>query len=116
MDDRRREPRRKTDMILNAYQDGLPTIVSCDNVSISGMRFKRLLGPRRQRPKHIDLEFQLPNDPSVLYIRGEPVYERNDGHVVGVRFLGLNSNQEARVRAYVEGTQKVQHISNAFQA
>ena len=116
MDDRRTEPRRQTDMILNAYQDGLPTIVVCDNMSVTGMRFKRLLGPRRQRPKHIDLEFQLPNDPKVLYIRGEPIYERSEGHVVGVRFLELNSNQESRVRAFVEGTKKVQHISNAFQA
>lgn len=111
MSDRRKQPRKKIDIILNAYQDGLPTLVRGDDVSISGMRLSRILGPRRSRPERIDIEFRLPNDPEILYVRGQPVYQRGEGQVVGIAFLGMTDHQRRKVGAFVEGTP---HMSSLF--
>jgi c-di-GMP-binding flagellar brake protein YcgR len=111
--DRRSEPRKSADLILNAYQDGIPALVQCRDLSLSGMRLRRVLGPRKIRSGFIDLEFQLPNDPEVLKVRGQPVYERNDGEVVGVRFHRLTESQARKVRAFVEETPRFRPIFDA---
>jgi hypothetical protein len=103
--DRRRAFRKATDMILNVYQDGAPSLARCDDISVRGMRFQRILGPRLNRPGAVELEFQLPDDDAVITVRGRKVYE-DAGQVVGVHFEGLTAEQRSRVRAFVDGTQR----------
>lgn len=99
MGERRHDCRRSVDFILNAYQDGVPGLASADNISVSGIRVRRLLEPRRHPGRRIDLEFQLPNDPEVLFIRGERVYQRRDG--IGIRFVSLTPSQREKLAAFV---------------
>lgn len=104
--ERRRATRKPTDLILNVYQDGCPSLARCDDISVWGMRFKRILGPRLERPGRVEIEFQLPDDTEVIYVRGRKVHEEGEGQVVGVRFEGITPEQRSRVRAFIDGTQR----------
>jgi hypothetical protein len=103
--DRRRAVRKPTDLILNVYQDGCPSLARCDDISVWGMRFSRILGPRIEAPAGLELEFQLPDDSEIFYVRGRKVHQ-GDGGQVGVRFEGLTPEQRSRVRAFIDGTQR----------
>lgn len=101
MNDRRCQPRRSLDLILNAYQDGVPRLVAADNISCSGMRIRRVLGPQHLTSKRIDLEFQLPKQNEVLYVQGECVYEKDGGGEFGVRFTALSRDLMGKLKAFI---------------
>lgn len=111
MHDRRRDSRRSVDMVLNAYQDGLPGIAFADNISVSGMRLRRVLEPRLRRAETMELEFQLPYDREVIYVTGERVYQDESLGLIGIRFVDLTEDQFEKVARFVEGAPSIKHLN-----
>jgi len=99
---RRRDNRANVDIVLNAYQDGLPGIAFADNISVSGIRLRRVLEPRLRRADQIELEFQLPNDGEIIYVTGQRVYEDDMRGHVGIRFLDLSDRHFDKLQAYID--------------
>lgn len=90
--------------MLNAYQNGFPRLAVADNLSETGIRLRRVLEPSELGHHHIDVEFQLPNDPEVFFLRGELVYSSQLHGYVGVRFLNLSDGQRGKIRSFVAPT------------
>ena len=99
---RRRDARSNIDIVLNAYQDGLPGIAFADNISVSGIRLKRVLEPRLRRADQVELEFQLPNGGDVICVTGERVYEDDVHGHVGIRFLDLSDQNFDKLQDYID--------------
>lgn len=100
-EERRRAPRRRIDLMLNAYQNGFPRMAMADNLSETGIRLRRVLEPSQINSGPIELEFQLPNDAEIFYVRGRCVYESSAHGFIGVRFDELTPHQRAKVKSFV---------------
>lgn len=87
--------------MLNAYQNGFPRMAMADNLSETGIRLRRVLEPSQIRSGPIELEFQLPNDPEVFYVRGHCIYESSAHGFIGVRFEDLTSQQRVKFKNFV---------------
>ncbi|MBN1947268.1 MAG: PilZ domain-containing protein [Bradymonadales bacterium] len=109
--ERRTEGRRKVDIILNVYQDGFPVLARAKNISLGGIRLHRVIPPRCLPYERVDLEFQLPGDPEVLFASGQCVYEAKEGGILGIQFLDMDRRSSRKLRTFIDrpGNRRVIH-------
>jgi len=100
--ERRTEERRPVDIILNVYQNGFPVLARAQDMSVSGVRLKRILAPRYRNKEQVELEFQLPNDAEIYFASGECVHLEDDAGTMGIRFLHMNRRSQRKLRQFVE--------------
>lgn len=87
--DRRRAPRKRTDMFVNKFIDGLPYVARLVEISPLGCLLERLLEPDVQRDLY-PLELALPASlgGTRLWLWARPVW--SDGRRTAMRFVGLD--------------------------
>lgn len=97
----RRQDRVQCDIILNKFEQGALNIVRATNISLGGMRFRRLLEPYLARDQSFRLEVALPgSEQDPLTIGAERVYEDSD--YVGVRFTDISHAHFLRLREWLQ--------------
>jgi hypothetical protein len=95
----RRQDRVDCDIILNKYEEGAMNIVRATNISLGGMRFRRLLEPYEFDGERIRLEIELPGREDPLLIGAKKVYQDDD--YVGVRFTDISHKHFMRLRDWL---------------
>ena len=95
----RRQDRVECDIILNKYERGAMNIVHAENISLGGMRFRKLLEPYINRDGTCRLEVALPGQETPLSISAERVYEDSD--YVGVKFTNISHHHFLRLREWL---------------
>lgn len=102
---KRRQDRVECDIILNKFEDGAMNIVRATNISLGGMRIRRLLEPYMFNGDRCRLEVELPGDESPLTIGAKKVYE--DPEYIGVRFTDISHNHFLRLKNWLHEQQLV---------
>ncbi len=98
----RRQERLDCDIILNKVEEGSMNIARATNISLSGMRIRRLLEPYFQGEGPVRLEVALPGDSeSPLNIGARKVYDGDD--YIGVKFTDISHNHFLRLRNWIQG-------------
>ena len=98
----RRQDRVDCNIILNKYERGSLNIVHATNISLGGMRFKRLLEPYLDRSDSFRLELAIPGSEEPIMIGAKRVYENDDTDTVGVRFTDMSHNHFLRLREWIQ--------------
>lgn len=96
----RRQDRVDCDIILNKYEKGAMNIVRATNISLSGMRFRRLLEPYEFEGDRVRLEIELPGREEPLMIGAKKVYQ--DDEFIGVRFTDISHKHFLHLRNWVQ--------------
>ena len=99
MSERRHSNRREVGVIMNAYQDGIPSLCVAEDLSATGIRIRRLLHGPDPVSRRIRFEFQLPGQRKVITATGRQVREGDAW--VGVRFTHLTEADRMRIQNYV---------------
>lgn len=88
-DERRRSPRKRTDILVNKFIDGFPHVARLVELSPHGCLLERVLEPAQTRDLY-PLELALP--PSLggtrVWVWARPVWSRDDR--TALRFVGLD--------------------------
>ena len=98
----RRQDRVDCNFILNKYERGQLNIVHATNISLGGMRFKRLLEPYLEKGERMRLEIEIPGADDPILIGAQRVYEENVTDTVGVRFTDMSHSHFLRLRAWIQ--------------
>lgn len=99
----RRQDRVDCNIILNKYERGQLNIVHATNISLGGMRFKRLLEPYMDNADSFRLELAIPGTSEPIMIGAKRVYEDDTTDEVGVRFTDMSHNHFLRLREWIQG-------------
>jgi hypothetical protein len=83
--ERRADPRREVDLLLNRFVNGYPYLCRATDISRSGVRIVPLHEPAGA-PRFMGLQFQLPGCDEVVTASGEMVVAPGRDGSVGVRF------------------------------
>ena len=98
----RRQDRVDCNMILNKYERGTLNIVHATNISLGGMRFKRLLEPYLDRSDSFRLELAIPGTADPIMIGAKRIYEEGETDTVGVRFTDMSHDHFMRLRDWIQ--------------
>jgi hypothetical protein len=96
--DRRSEPRREIDVLMNSYLNGYPYLCRASDISCTGIRLHPMCAGS-SATRFIGLQFQLPGCPDILTASGEVVAEP-DG-ALGVRFTRMPAVAKERIRRFL---------------
>lgn len=99
----RRQDRIDCNIILNKYERGQLNIVHATNISLGGMRFKRLLEPYIEKTDSFRLELAIPGTDEPIMIGAQRVYEDVQTDTVGVRFTDMSHSHFLRLREWIQG-------------
>ncbi len=88
MDEQRDQERVPCDIILNKVESGHTNVCRAENVSLGGMRLRRVAEAHEAQGAKVTLQFALPGRNEPLWVSGEKVYE--DGEEVGIRFTNIS--------------------------
>jgi hypothetical protein len=88
-EDRRRAPRKRADILVNKFIDGLPHVARLVEISALGCLLERIHEPEVRRDLY-PLELALPADlgGTRLWLWARPVW--SDAKRVALRFVGLD--------------------------
>lgn len=95
----RKQDRVDCDIILNKVEDGQMNICRAMNISLGGMRLKRLLEPKSRHGQQFRLQFELPGQGEPIWVGAEAVY--NDENFVGVRFTNISHKHFLLLREWL---------------
>ena len=95
----RKQERIDCDIILNKVEDGQMNICRAMNISLGGMRLKRLLEPKAQHDRTFRLQFELPGQAEQIWVGAEAVYD--DENSVGVRFTSISHKHFLLLREWL---------------
>lgn len=95
----RRQERIDCDIILNKVEDGHTKVCRAENLSLSGMKLKRIAEAFDAEGAAVKLQFALPGQNEPIWVSGEKVYEA-DGSV-GVRFTNISHGNFVRLRDWL---------------
>jgi hypothetical protein len=98
--DRRANPRRGIDVLMNQFLNGYPYLCRATDISRTGMRIRPMsngLGGTR----FVGLQFQLPGSDDVLTASGEVVSASEKEGPVGIRFTRLPAASAERLGKFL---------------
>lgn len=98
----RRQDRVDCNIILNKYERGQLNIVHATNISLGGMRFKRLLEPYLEHAEAFRLELAIPGSEEPITIGAKRVYEEGETDTVGVQFTDMSHTHFLRLRDWIQ--------------
>jgi hypothetical protein len=96
--ERRDTPRVAATLLLNAWEDGLPSLCELQDASEHGLRLRRLSTPRRMSSPGLVLEMSV-DDSRVLRLQAQRV--REAGRSFAVRFADLSSDEVRTIRRWL---------------
>jgi hypothetical protein len=98
--DRRADPRREIDVLMNRFLNGYPYLSRATDISRTGMRIQPV-GTTGSAGRFIGLQFQLPGSADVITASGEVVSSSSSDGPVGVRFTRLPTISKERIGHYL---------------
>ncbi len=104
MDEQRKQSRINCDIILNKVEDGHTNVCRAEDLSLGGMKLRRVAEGYDPDGDSIQLQFALPGQEEPLWVSGEKVYEA-DGHI-GVRFTNISHTDFIQLRDWLRERQK----------
>lgn len=99
MEEQRELERVPCDIILNKVEGGHTNICRGLDLSLGGIRIRRVAECHRGEGKLVQLQFALPGDDEPIWVAGEKVYDA-EGHV-GVRFTNISYSHFVRLRNWM---------------
>jgi hypothetical protein len=106
--ERRAHERIPHSLLLNAWEDGLPTLCELEDLSESGLRLLRLGNPRRLGSAGVVLEVEASSGP-VLKLCANRV--REEGRRFAVHFAELSEAQSQAIRKWVSSANPARSCS-----
>jgi hypothetical protein len=97
--DRRADPRREVDLLMNRFLNGYPYLCRASDLSRTGMRLHSL-GSGSPATRFIGLQFQLPGCNDVITASGEVITGSTAG-ACGVRFTRMPAVSAARLGRFL---------------
>jgi hypothetical protein len=98
--DRRSDPRREIDVLMNRFLNGYPYLSRATDISRTGMRIQPI-GGAGATSKFIGLQFQLPGSTEVITASGEVVSSDPHDGPVGIRFTRMPTISKERINRYL---------------
>ena len=98
--DRRSDPRREIDVLMNRFLNGYPYLSRATDISRTGMRIQPISGAGAAS-RFIGLQFQLPDSADVITASGEIVSTGVEDGQVGVRFTRMPAISRERIGRYL---------------
>ncbi len=98
--ERRADPRREVDLLMNRYLNGYPYLCRASDISRTGMRIHPISGAR-PGTRFIGLQFQLPGSADVITASGELVSAANHEGPLGVRFTRMPAVSAAQLGRFL---------------
>lgn len=99
--EQRKQQRVQCDIILNKVEDGHTKVCRAENLSLGGMKLRRVAEAYDSQGRAVQLQFALPGQDEPIWVRGEKVHEA-DGSV-GVRFTNISHFNFVRLRDWLRG-------------
>lgn len=99
MSDQRQSPRVRCEVMLNKSSDGHTHICLASNISLGGMRLRKLADPLHDFQDYVRLEFQLPGHNRPIWIGAKKVYEQDD--YVGLNFVYFRAQAFNHLRQWL---------------
>jgi hypothetical protein len=108
MDERRTAPRIPVSVYLSQYVEGDTHRCFVTDLSSGGLYMERPIGSFVRRSANVQLEIPLPDSGEPIWVSGEIVYDCFDAlfHGSAVRFTNMSMFDQARLRAFLAGTQR----------
>ena len=100
MEEQREQVRIPCDIILNKVEDGHTKICQGLDLSLGGIRIRRVAEAYRSEGNMVQLQFALPGDEEPIWVSGQKVYEE-DGSF-GVRFTNISHSHFVRLREWMQ--------------
>ncbi len=100
MPDERNQERVPCDIILNKVEGGHTNVCRAENVSLGGMKLRRVAEAHDAGGVKVQLQFALPGQSDPLWVAGEKVYE--DGQEVGIRFTNISHRDFRKLRDWLQ--------------
>ncbi len=97
--DRRADPRREVDLLMNRFLNGYPYLCRASDISRTGMRIHSISGGT-PATRFVGLQFQLPGCSDVITASGEVVGGATAG-TCGVRFTRMPAVSAARLGRFL---------------
>jgi hypothetical protein len=98
--DRRSDPRREIDVLMNRFLNGYPYLSRATDISRTGMRIQPI-GGAGAASRFVGLQFQLPGCSDVLTASGEVVSSEAHDGPVGIRFTRMPAISKERISRYL---------------
>lgn len=98
-EDKRQQSRVSCDIILNKVEGGHTNVCRGLDLSLGGIRIKRVAESHRGEGENVQLQFALPGDDEPIWVSGKKVYDQ-EGQL-GVRFTNISHNHFVRLRDWM---------------
>lgn len=103
MSEYRSTPRVDCDIMLNKVHNGQRHVCRAVNISLGGIRLRRLLEPTNKDESRVRLQIQLPGSDSPIWIAAERVYEDED--FIGLRFMNISHQHFVTLRSWLQSNE-----------
>jgi hypothetical protein len=98
--ERRTDPRREIDLLMNRFLNGYPYLCRASDISRTGMRIHPISGAS-SATRFVGLQFQLPGSADVITASGEVVAGPGNDGPCGVRFTRMPVVSAARIGRFL---------------
>jgi hypothetical protein len=98
--DRRANPRREIDVLMNRFLDGHPYLCRASDISRTGMRLHPISSAGAPS-RYLGLQFQLPGSGEVITASGEVITAETPNGPVGVRFTRMPTVSRERIGRFL---------------
>jgi hypothetical protein len=102
--DRRADPRREVDLLMNRFLNGYPYLCRASDISRTGIRLHPISGGQ-SATRFVGLQFQLPGSAEVITASGEVVSSPTKDGPVGVRFTRMPVVSAASIGRFLAARQ-----------
>ena len=99
MSESRNQDRVSCDIILNKVEGGHTNVCRAENLSLGGMKLRRIAEAYDAEGESVQLQFALPGEEDPIWVAGEKVYE-DDGSL-GVRFTNISHGHFVQLRNWL---------------
>lgn len=103
--EKRNNPRRPIDILLNKYVGGQPHVCRGVNLSRGGMLVHKLFEPDVPHLS-VTVELELPGHPEVLCIEGVVLKAERSARSMAIRFLRMPPRVEKLIEQFVLGQER----------
>lgn len=99
--ERRADPRREVDLLMNRFLNGYPYLCRASDISRTGMRIHPISGGAKSPTRFVGLQFQLPGSNDVITASGEVVSSNTSEGPLGVRFTTMPAVSKDRISRFL---------------
>ena len=103
MSELRQSPRVSCEIMLNKSKNGHTHVCLASNISLGGMRIKRLLDPMTEFQDFVRLQFLVPGTNAPIWVGAKKVYEQED--YIGLSFVYFKQDSFAKLRSWILNAQ-----------